>query len=253
MQVPAKRTVPMVAEIGHSISVESTQQRGGSMGGSVRYANQVFALQAPAQQQVTAYPPQTYQPQTRLPELNRKVLEYAQSKVGTHVRHYPLGTFATPQCTELAEAALQSAGAQGGNGSLAWGREVSLHELKPGDILQMFNAEFYSGQWGSQHTAVVTRVEGSKIYVLEQNMTNPQYSRGGSPVVAGSYDASQLKFGSMRYYRPQARSNGGGYQQGGYGQMGFPQGGYGNPGGFVQNPNVSPLGVLIGTLIRELD
>lgn len=66
----------------------------------------------------------------------------------------------------------------------------------------MYSARFDcpNGSWAAfptQHTTVVTGVEGSVIHVLEQNI-------GGSTVQEGRYDVQYLTVGRIELYRPVA-------------------------------------------------
>ena len=269
MNVEANRTIPMVAQVGQAISVESTHSSGGAMGGTVTHANQVYRLRANTRSQPQAYPqypqhtqnypqqPQTYpqQPQTypqyaqigqgqpqanvSIPETNQKVLEFARSRAGQYVRFYPNGTYSTPQCTELAEAALRHAGARGGN-NYTWGSEVSLQEAMPGDIVQLQNAHFGNKWSNGPHTAIVTGVSGTTIHVLEQNIA-------GSAVQAGTYELRNMQSGTIKYYRPQPHRNVGSYRGG------FPQVqpvNYDQPYDFPQQQG--NLGAALGNLIYHL-
>ena len=102
----------------------------------------------------------------------------------------------------MAAAALKAAGARPGS-NYVWGTRVNqITEVKPGDIVQMFNARFEnpdgSSTWSTgPHTAVITAVNGTELNVLEQNVA-------GSPVQAGKLDLRYMKGGSLAIYRPQA-------------------------------------------------
>lgn len=141
---------------------------------------------------------------SQLPPLNAAVLQHARSQMGRLVGN--------GQCTELAQHALRMAGANanpgGGYPFYTWGTQfMNMSELRPGDIIQLANASFMkvtSAGWSSQsaaaHTAVVTSVEGSKIKVLEQNVS-------GSPVQAGEYDMSTMQQGTVNFFHPAPASN----------------------------------------------
>jgi hypothetical protein len=138
-----------------------------------------------------------FAPKAARTEINRAVVDYARSVVGQHVGN--------GQCTELAIAALQVAGAQANHGYV-WGRRLSgYRDLQPGDIIQMQKATFrYANgrtSWSDgPHTAIVTGVEGTMIRVLEQNIS-------GGPVQTGQYDLSYMTGGTMAYYVPIAGGN----------------------------------------------
>jgi hypothetical protein len=143
--------------------------------------------------------PQPIEPeQVRGSSVNQAVVNYARSVVGQRIGN--------GQCTELATAALQAAGARPAQ-SYNWGERLNgTNELQPGDILQMFSASFSypDGRqaWSTgPHTAVVVSVRGSTIEVLEQNVA-------GSPVQRGTYDMNCMTAGRMEYYRPVAGNSG---------------------------------------------
>jgi hypothetical protein len=141
--------------------------------------------------------------------VNQGVLQYAQSVVGRKIGN--------GQCTELAIAALQAAGARPNSG-YTWGTQLrSVNELQPGDVVQLHDArfEYANGSWSAStgpHTAIVTSVQGSVIQVLEQNISS-------SPVQAGQYDVTYMTAGRIEFYRPVAGAN----QQAGFGGRGFPE------------------------------
>lgn len=116
-----------------------------------------------------------------IPELNRKVLEFAEGRLGRKVNN--------GQCTMFAYEALASAGARRfpwePSGDYVWGEPVaSFKETLPGDILQ-FRDAVYKGRrnltprrwvsWHAEyphHTAVVAAVNrgGREVVVLHQNV-----------------------------------------------------------------------------------
>jgi len=117
-----------------------------------------------------------------VPELNRKVVEFARDRVGKKV--------GDGECTGLAVEALRHAGARrfrsgGLDGDYVWGRPVaSFREAMPGDVLQFRDAVFrgktrLSGwrvlTWHQEyphHTAVVDGVRdgGKLVTILHQNV-----------------------------------------------------------------------------------
>lgn len=147
---------------------------------------------------------------TPAPTLNQAVATAVASTLGT--------TVGDGQCTALAIAALQAAGAQAQptpdtpDGDYAWGQLVatltpqshSLAGVEPGDIVQFRNAyEFdagpggsYAWQSASHHTAVVVGVVGDTLEVLQQNVN------GAHVVQAGAWNLDGLQAGTLWVYRP---------------------------------------------------
>src|SRR5262249_50127125 len=119
-----------------------------------------------------------------LPPLNAKVLEFARSQIGKKVDR--------GECTDLARAALQSAGARRfpfhGGGDFVWGEPVTpLTGALPRDIPQFRNAVFQGKRYVTKrrwvtwhqeyphHTAIVAGVieRGKVLTILHQNVGGP--------------------------------------------------------------------------------
>lgn len=150
-----------------------------------------------------------------------QVVAFCQSQVGKQVGN--------GECCSLADAALESANAQGHSGSApgaddySWGdlaalieakgktnydREVQARKARPGDIIQFRDVVFrgsngrssYSSQ-ALHHTAVVVAVTGygKQIQILEQN------SAGRRFVTKGALNVDDMREGWMRVYHPAAK------------------------------------------------
>ena len=158
------------------------------------------------------------------PTLNEKVATAARSHIGKEV--------GDGECTSLATAALEAAGAKGVHsfqdkpkpGDYVWGELVFTRQikdgkpvddlaagmkLKPGDIVQLWDAKF-SGKLpnggtytavASHHTAVITAVskDGLVWRVLQQN------NNGNKTVAEGVYNLKDLQSGWIRAYQPVAK------------------------------------------------
>jgi hypothetical protein len=128
-----------------------------------------------------AKPPKKTSATRALPELNRKVLEFARGQLGKKV--------GDGECSTLAREALQYAGARifpwARSGDFIWGRPVaSFAEALPGDIVQFRDTVFDGRAWISgdrwmswhyeypHHTAIVAAVHGggAEVIVLHQNV-----------------------------------------------------------------------------------
>ncbi|MFO0943739.1 MAG: calcium-binding protein [Pirellulales bacterium] len=130
--------------------------------------------------------------------LNPKVLAFAQSKLGQFV--------GDGGCTRLIEAALVSVGAKPGStfqspGFYIWGRKLNVGEaMQPGNIIQFAPGTRFetatSSLWMDSvfgHAAIIESVIGTKITVLNQNMS-------GSPVIRTTLDLSTITVGSFSVY-----------------------------------------------------
>jgi hypothetical protein len=144
------------------------------------------------------------------PAPNQAVVAAATAMVGT--------TVGNGQCTALAVAALQAAGAVARpsndtpDGDYGWGQLVatltpqahSLAGVAPGDIVQFRDAYevdlrpggSYTWQTAPHHTAVVVGVVGDTLEVLQQNFNDVQV------VQAGAWDLDGLQAGTLWVYRP---------------------------------------------------
>jgi myosin tail region-interacting protein MTI1 len=134
----------------------------------------------------------------KLPELNDKVLKFAEASVGKQIGN--------GECWTLADEALAEAGARrpgrDGWGVYVFGRELKADEaVLPGDIVQFTEARFESkgGMFAEipQHTAVVTKREGGKLSILHQNWNK------STKVAKLDLDLAELKKGTVTFFRPQ--------------------------------------------------
>ncbi len=146
--------------------------------------------------------------------INDKVVEFARSKLGQQV--------GDGVCSTLAVEALRYAGA--GRKGRAWGDELpSIHDARPGDILQLEDAVFVRTRVredgavvtltfrSPHHTAIVSGVRrrGRRVVltVLQQNVGfEGTTGEAESKVVQeGVIDPAELRRGTLRAYRPVAR------------------------------------------------
>jgi hypothetical protein len=144
-----------------------------------------------------------------LPELNRKVLQFARDHQGKQVGN--------GECWTLAAEALTSAGAQRpgykGVGVFDFGRKLSPGESPlPGDILMFWHTKFEhkstehignktktKTSWvtvGNHHTAIVAKVQGKTITYFNQN------HNGIKTVGATTINLDDRKEGTIEYFRP---------------------------------------------------
>jgi hypothetical protein len=136
-----------------------------------------------------------------LPELNKKVKQYVDARVGKP----RVGT--NKECFDLADLALKSAGAKTAShfgkvvqeADYVWGKLTDLKDVLPGDIIQLrdyqatlardyklaagqsINGMMFAG-WKQvdvikheHHTSIVSAKEGTaKLLVVEQKVTDPE-------------------------------------------------------------------------------
>jgi hypothetical protein len=133
-----------------------------------------------------------------LPALNDKVVKFAEASVGKQVGN--------GECWTLADEALADAGARrpgrDGWGVYVFGRELKTDEaVLPGDIVQFSEARFESkgGKVAEipQHTAVVTKRDGTKLSILHQNWNK------STKVSKLDLDLAELKKGTVTFFRPE--------------------------------------------------
>jgi len=139
------------------------------------------------------------------------------------------------ECFTLADRALANAGAKSASdfGTVApdidyvWGAAVSLADVRPGDIVQFrnyrFDREVVTKKTGEivtdtdfqertpHHTAIVEKVDGSAITVLEQNVDsspvvrNQLFFKDSGPTTVGNATTTIKVSGKFWFYRPQSR------------------------------------------------
>jgi hypothetical protein len=138
-----------------------------------------------------------------LPELNRKVLQFAEENLGKQV--------AKGECWILAAEALTRAGAQrpGTNGVpiYVFGRKLRADEtILPGDVVQFEKAKFVQKikmqtftKTFPHHTAIVAKVEGKNITLLHQNYG------GKRTVTTEKINLDAHVEGIVEFFRPQLK------------------------------------------------
>jgi hypothetical protein len=155
-----------------------------------------------------------------LPELNRKVVEFAREHLGK--------TIGSGECNTLAVAALREAGATipmqdpESKGDFAWGRLVATlttddhraNDVLPGDILQFRDVRVFTStiRGGAihtndrtypHHTAVVFSVSGRNLRILHSNVDRPKASDEKKRVVQEDpLLLDDMKRGTIWVYRP---------------------------------------------------
>jgi hypothetical protein len=154
-----------------------------------------------------------------------QIVAYARQRLGQRVGN--------GECFTLADRALRNAGARSASdhgdvspdADYIWGSSVNLSDLRPGDVVQFRGYRYdrtvdvnHSDGSGStethseerpHHTAIVQRVNGSVVTVLEQNapagsavVTTTLYF-GSSQTTAGDTTTRVAVSGSWWFYRPQ--------------------------------------------------
>jgi hypothetical protein len=159
-----------------------------------------------------------------VPELNRKVLEFARDNLGKKVGDGECATLAA-RALHKAEARRSSTSRDGG---YVWGKLVRTvtadtnltGDVLPGDLLQ-FRDTVLAGKAGRNtfeatyplHTAIVESVkgDGKVVVVLHQNVGDfaaPDAERRKVQRTTMRFD--ELKKGSVKIYRPLPRTGGDG-------------------------------------------
>ena len=146
--------------------------------------------------------------------LNDAVVAFAASRLGQQV--------GDGQCTDLASAALRSAGARPHRGGSGWGEELpTLRDARPGDVLQFEDAVFvHRGRLPGgavlirtyrypHHTAIVATVRrrgGSvRMTVLHQNATAEGEDETDHRIVKEwDLNPTEMRRGTVKAYRPVA-------------------------------------------------
>jgi hypothetical protein len=130
-----------------------------------------------------------------IPELSQNLIQYLRPRVGT--------TIGDGQCWTAAVEALKQAGGKR-LGIYILGRELAQHEaLIPGDILQLEQARFLSGDGKRRasmphHTAVVDEVaQPDVVRILHQN-----FGSAGKKLSALTLHLDELRSGTLIAYRP---------------------------------------------------
>ena len=157
-------------------------------------------------------------PPESIPDLNRAVLDFARASIGKAV--------GDGQCTSLAVAALQNAGARrpvfngDRDADYEWGELVATltpddHRaaaILPGDLIQCRDVRIVTVRKTGRsihtrtlifphHTAIVAAVSGPVVKVLHQNFGNGPQQR---LVASESLRLDDLKAGTLWVYRPVA-------------------------------------------------
>ena len=124
-----------------------------------------------------------------------KIMEYCKSNMGK--------TIDRGECWDLAYGALNSAGAVWST-PFNFGDKIDYkkEKLKPADILQFTNVKFIFPNRSMsfpKHTAIVSKANGSKIILYNQNMNNKRF------VDTLTIDLENIKGGKIDAYRPKGK------------------------------------------------
>jgi hypothetical protein len=151
---------------------------------------------------------------------------YARTRMGQRVGN--------GECFTLADRALRAAGFRSAadfgsvapNADYVWGTSVALSDVRPGDVVQFsqyrydrtIESESAAGtrtdtdfQERPHHTAIVERVDGSQLTVLEQNapagsaVVRSQLFFANSNTTSGNRTTTITVQGQFTFYRPQTR------------------------------------------------
>lgn len=139
--------------------------------------------------------------QDAIPELNRKIMDYVITTIGTQVNR--------GECWDLAYEALNRNDAEW-DGEFRYGVEINPKKetVYPGDLIQFANIEIryqkgntvYTETMG-QHTAIVYRVIDQEKKIFEIAHQNTSFS--GRTVGLSELDLNTVVKGKFWFYRPQ--------------------------------------------------
>jgi len=134
-----------------------------------------------------------------LPELNRKIIAFVDSKMKKKVGR--------GECWDLAAEALNNAGAKW-NGKLKYGRLLDLKKdsILPGDVIQFEGVKIKYEEEGARykevlnhHTGIIYTVKGPKQF----DMANQNTAQHGRKVGLSYIDLDLVTTGRYFIYRPQ--------------------------------------------------
>ncbi len=141
-----------------------------------------------------------------IPDLNRKVIKYVDSVMGT--------TVGRGECWDLAAGALEYAGAFLDRSDLSkiyiFGKELNPAKdtIYPGDIIQLENVLLETKTHNSiirqsmaNHTAIIYEVLGN----LHYKIAHQNNSVSGNKVGISELDLNDMKKGKALFYRPVAK------------------------------------------------
>ncbi|HWY10541.1 MAG TPA: CHAP domain-containing protein [Bacteroidia bacterium] len=124
-----------------------------------------------------------------------KIMEFCKNNMGKKVDR--------GECWDLAYGALNSAGADW-SAPFNFGDKIDYKKeaLKPADILQFTNVKFVFPNRSMsfpKHTAIVSKANGDKILVYQQNFNNKRF------VDTLTIDLANIKNGKIDAYRPKGK------------------------------------------------
>jgi len=132
------------------------------------------------------------------PEINKKIIDYVQTVIGTKVER--------GECWDLANVALTKVNADW-DGKFKFGKLLNpkSDSIYPGDIIQYKNVvvkysvgNAYYTETMKQHTSIIYKVIEKGVYeVAEQNT-----GYGGKKVTIGKLNLKHITKGSVNIYRP---------------------------------------------------
>lgn len=137
--------------------------------------------------------------QTKIPELNKKIIKYVESVIGKQVDR--------GECWDLANQALTRTNAKW-DGKYKYGKEVDpkKDEIYPGDIIQFEKVKVKYTQGNTttiesmpHHTAIVYKVLGKGQYQLAHQNTG----FSGRKVGLSKLELENVVKGKMKFYRPE--------------------------------------------------
>jgi hypothetical protein len=139
--------------------------------------------------------------QKKLPDLNKKIIKYVETVIGTQVDR--------GECWDLANQALTRNNAKW-DGIYKYGRQVDpkKDEILPGDIIQFekvkvkyTNGNTITTESMAHHTAIVYKVYSKGKYQLAHQNTG----FSGRKVGLSNLELENVTKGKMKFYRPELK------------------------------------------------
>jgi len=141
--------------------------------------------------------------QENIPELNKKIVEYAESVIGKKIDR--------GECWDLAYQALNRFNAEW-DGKFQYGKLINpkREPVLPGDIIQFKNVKIkyqitnttYT-EFMKQHTAIVYKVKHNNVFTIAHQ--NTEFS--GRKVGLSDLNLNHVVKGDVKIYRPILKSN----------------------------------------------
>lgn len=138
--------------------------------------------------------------QDTLPEMNQKILDYAESKMGNKVGDGVCGTFVASALKAVDKKWQKKVESGALPGWSMYGMEVDSLSVLPGDIVRLKGCLFSDGSKASSHAGIVSSInKDGTIDVLDQN--NGDRRGANNSVDIWRMDPKKIVKGRVFFYR----------------------------------------------------